>query len=265
MTSDLGLRRLYRGRRVMVTGATSGNGREAAHRILDLGGHVVAIGRNQSALADLARRGAEVHEIDLADVGMVADFARRVKAPATLLHLAGNSRIGTLSTEEIAALYRSDLLGPMALVNGLIARMPTHGRIGLVTSVAACMRPVPGMIDYQAVKARMVDEWRNLRFDPLSASKPTSTLVMMGLIGATKVWHTYPPIPRAAARIASRIVPGPDRWVDKILVGVGLGRPVVHVGIGGALYPVVEVPTAWQRVGQAAFEIGCRATSSFVR
>ncbi|MEV0890794.1 SDR family oxidoreductase [Promicromonospora sp. MEB111] len=122
------------GRTVVVTGANSGTGREAAKRLAAAGAHVVLAVRNPDKGADalaevLATRPdarAEVRLLDLADLASVRAFAdglgRDLDRLDTLVNNAGvmvpPQRYETADGHELQ--WGTNFLGPFALTNRLL-------------------------------------------------------------------------------------------------------------------------------------------------
>src|SRR5699024_12034228 len=77
-------------RTAVVTGATSGIGREVALQLAELGWRVIAIGRDREALAELSRRSERLvpHAADLLTDELEELIPARV---AALVHAAGIS------------------------------------------------------------------------------------------------------------------------------------------------------------------------------
>jgi NAD(P)-dependent dehydrogenase (short-subunit alcohol dehydrogenase family) len=122
------------GRTVVVTGANSGTGREAADRLAAAGAHVVLAVRNrqkgETALAEIVaahpEAKVEVRIVDLADLSSVASFAdalaRDLDHLDVLLNNAGvmapPERFETVDGFELQ--MGSNYLGPFALTNRLL-------------------------------------------------------------------------------------------------------------------------------------------------
>jgi NAD(P)-dependent dehydrogenase (short-subunit alcohol dehydrogenase family) len=122
------------GRFVVITGANSGTGKEAAHRIAAAGGHVVMAVRTEAkgaAAADDIRRdvpdaAVEVRRLDLADLASVRAFADGLIADGrpidVLINNAGvmavPQRMTTADGFELQ--FGTNFLGPFALTNLLL-------------------------------------------------------------------------------------------------------------------------------------------------
>ncbi len=121
-------------RRVVVTGANSGTGKEAARRLGEAGAHVImavrTVAKGEQARAEILARhpGArlEVRRIDLADLASVREFSDGLLAEATPLDLLINNagvmapptRMTTADGFELQ--FGSNFLGPFALTLRLL-------------------------------------------------------------------------------------------------------------------------------------------------
>jgi NAD(P)-dependent dehydrogenase (short-subunit alcohol dehydrogenase family) len=122
------------GKRIIVTGANSGTGQEAARRLAEAGAHVIMAVRtvakgDQARAAILARHpGAslEVRRVDLADLASVQEFSDGLLDDATPVDLLVNNagvmappaRMTTADGFELQ--FGSNFLGPFALTLRLL-------------------------------------------------------------------------------------------------------------------------------------------------
>jgi NAD(P)-dependent dehydrogenase (short-subunit alcohol dehydrogenase family) len=122
------------GRRVIVTGANSGTGQEAARRLAEAGAHVImavrTVAKGEQARAEILARhpGAQldVRRIDLADLASVREFSGALLAAGTpvdvLINNAGvmapPARMTTADGFELQ--FGSNFLGPFALTVRLL-------------------------------------------------------------------------------------------------------------------------------------------------
>ncbi len=122
------------GRLIVVTGANSGTGQEAARRLAAAGAHVVmavrTVAKGEQARAGILARhpGAEleVRRVDLADLGSVRQFADGLLADGTPIDLLINNagvmapptRMTTADGFELQ--FGSNYLGPFALTVRLL-------------------------------------------------------------------------------------------------------------------------------------------------
>jgi NAD(P)-dependent dehydrogenase (short-subunit alcohol dehydrogenase family) len=122
------------GKLVVVTGANSGTGKEAARRLAEAGAHVVmavrTIAKGEQARGEILARhpGAEleVRRVDLADLGSVGEFADGMMADGTpvdlLINNAGVMAPPTRMTtaDDFELQFGSNFLGPFALTVRLL-------------------------------------------------------------------------------------------------------------------------------------------------
>ncbi|MGD0065825.1 MAG: SDR family oxidoreductase [Streptosporangiaceae bacterium] len=125
------------GKLVVVTGANSGTGKEAARRLAEAGAHVVmavrTVAKGEQARQEiLARHPAaelDVRRIDLADLASVAEFADGLIADGVpvdvLVNNAGVMAPPTRMTtaDEFELQFGSNFLGPFALTTRLLPLM----------------------------------------------------------------------------------------------------------------------------------------------
>ena len=120
------------GKLVVVTGANSGTGREAARRLAGAGAHVLMAVRTiakgerarEEILAEQPGARLEVRRIDLADLASVTEFADGMIADGTPVDLLINNagvmappaRMSTADGFELQ--FGSNFLGPFALTIG---------------------------------------------------------------------------------------------------------------------------------------------------
>ncbi len=151
---------------IIVTGASSGIGRELALRAARAGYDVVGIGRNRIALDALAERvrgeggSIVVEAIDVAlpanAPAIVALAARTFGRIDVLVNNAGHVAVGPLAEQSDAALqdqFGTHVIGPVALVREALPRLRlADGHVFMVGSGVARV-PVHGLGAYAPSKA----------------------------------------------------------------------------------------------------------------
>ncbi|RUQ02611.1 SDR family oxidoreductase [Curtobacterium sp. HSID17257] len=155
------------GRRIVVTGANSGTGKETAKRLAGAGASVVlavrTTAKGEDAATEIRREhpGAdlEVRELDLADLGSVRRFAAGIADDGRPLHVLVNNagvmappeRFETADGFELQ--FGTNFLGHLALTNLLLPTLlgtasgsddPRPPRVATMSSLAA----IPGSIRF---------------------------------------------------------------------------------------------------------------------
>jgi short-subunit dehydrogenase len=148
----------------VVTGASSGIGREIARELHRRGRTVVLVARSADRLAALAEElGGRTHVLpaDLADRGARAGLLAEVEAlgvvPEVLVNNAGLSTVGPVHRSDPAAelnLVEVDVAAVVDLCSRFLPGMVDRGR-GAVLNVAstAAFQPLPGQAAYGGAKA----------------------------------------------------------------------------------------------------------------
>src|SRR5690349_18750685 len=154
------------GKRIVVTGANSGTGKEAAKRLAGAGAHVVLAvrtetkGRQAEAEILAAHPGArlEVRRLDLADQASVRTFAEELIAEGepldVLVNNAGvmNVPARTETVDGFELQFASNFLGPFALTVRLLPLLLAAPAPRVVTmSSGAAYR---GRIDFDDLQSR---------------------------------------------------------------------------------------------------------------
>jgi NAD(P)-dependent dehydrogenase (short-subunit alcohol dehydrogenase family) len=161
------------GRRIVVTGANSGTGKETATRLAAAGASVVLAVRTTSKGDDAAAAirqefptaDVEVRELDLADLSSVRRFAAGIIADDRPLDVLVNNagvmvppeRFETVDGFELQ--FGTNYLGPFALTNLLVPALlrADAPRVATMSSIAA----VPGRIRFDDLQwTRGYSPWR---------------------------------------------------------------------------------------------------------
>jgi NAD(P)-dependent dehydrogenase (short-subunit alcohol dehydrogenase family) len=158
----------FAGKVALVTGATSGIGRATALRFSEAGASVVAVGRNEEALAEVAEeiqtRGGTAHIIR-ADVTEEAAAEQIIKKTVerfvtldVLVNAAGHIANGTIentSLEDWDAMLNVNLRATFQLMQRAVPFLAQRrGNIVNVSSVTG-LRAFPGVLAYCVSKAAL--------------------------------------------------------------------------------------------------------------
>ncbi|EDM75846.1 putative 3-oxoacyl-[acyl-carrier-protein] reductase [Plesiocystis pacifica SIR-1] len=135
----------FEGKKVVITGGTSGIGLATAQRVVKEGGSVLVTGTNEARIAAAhALEGVVAIANDAGDAGSVDALARAVdehlggRVDAAFLN-AGFGRFQPLSdvtAEEFAAQYDVNVRGPLLQAKALAPKLQDGGAIVFNTSVA---------------------------------------------------------------------------------------------------------------------------------
>lgn len=240
-----------RGRRVLVTGASSGIGRAFALQAATVGGNLVLVARRRDELdavaAECARRGgrARVRTADLSDVAScrtLADLVLREDGPVDILvNNAGHSiRRPALdhSPDDLHRLAAVNYLGPMALTLALVPAMLERGGGQVVqVSTIGVQTGAPNFAGYVSAKAAADELARTLRLELGGRGLVVTTLhvplVRTAMLEPSRIYQAFPALEadEAAARIARAIIRRPVRMAPRWTTLL----EVVHAVAPGAL------------------------------
>lgn len=180
-----------RGRRVLVTGASSGIGAAVCRSIIACGGSVAMLARRKERLnelqSELGDRSIPV-PCDVTDLEALADAvdvaARSLGGLDGVIAVAGRSMVGTIMTgtpQQWRELIDLNLTGPLATVRYAVDEFQTTGRrdVVLVASTGA-LTPMAGVGVYAASKRGLRAACDALRLE-LAPSGINVSCVMPGM------------------------------------------------------------------------------------
>lgn len=149
------------GRRVLVTGASSGIGRALTEALVARGATVIAAARSTAKLAELAETLGPTVVPVTADVTDAADVARLVAVAEPLDALVNNAGIGHVVpfVASDAALWQAtletNLVGPLRLMHAVLPAMLAAGRGVVVNVGSASASGWPYLALYAASKSAL--------------------------------------------------------------------------------------------------------------
>lgn len=161
------------GKRVLVTGASSGIGRQIAISCAQMGATVVISGRNAQRLDETARAlQGDGHLSIVADLTQDADIDRVVAEAGNLngvVHAAGMARLAPfrmINRAQLDEQFSSNTFAPILLTKGLLAkkRIEPRGSIVFISAIASHMGPVATGV-YSATKGALLGAMRSLALE----------------------------------------------------------------------------------------------------
>jgi uncharacterized protein len=176
-------------RRALITGASSGIGREFARLMAADGWHLMLTGRDQAALAALADElgGAETIAFDLTVPGAVATLAACATAEGkpldALINNAGFGAIGAfdgLEWPRQEAMLQLNVVAATELAHRLLPALRARPRAYILNDASvAGFLPGPFMAVYYASKAYLLS-WSEALAEELRGSSVTVTALCPG-------------------------------------------------------------------------------------
>jgi NADP-dependent 3-hydroxy acid dehydrogenase YdfG len=179
------------GRRVLVTGASSGIGAEVCRSIVACGGSVAMLARRKERLDELGEQlgeravgvRADVTDLDTLEAA-VGEAARLLGGLDAVVAAAGRAMAGGVVTGSPQAwreLINLNLVGPLATVRYAVPHFSPTGRRNVVlVGSAAAITPMPGTSTYTASKAGLRAAFESLRLE-LAQDGIGATHVMPGM------------------------------------------------------------------------------------
>lgn len=154
---------MFENKHILVTGATSGIGRQTVHELLERGARITAVGRNRERLDALQREGGEALDaraFDLTDFARYADTFADLAPIDGLVYSAGmveNNPLRFFSMEKYQRTVDINQTAPLALVaelarGGKIAR---GASLVLVSSILGPCIGMKGTTAYAGTKAAL--------------------------------------------------------------------------------------------------------------
>ena len=246
------LQQALRGRRVVVTGASSGIGRAFALQAGAAGADVVLVARRREELERVAQEverlggRARVHVADLSDAADAAELAAtilREHGPVeVLVNNAGRSvrrSIRDTKPQDFERLIATNFLGPLALTCGLLPAMLERGSGHVIQiSTIGVQTGAPNFAAYVSAKAAADHFARTLALEYGGRGIDVTTvqvpLVRTPMMAPTRVYEAFPAssADKAARTIGRAVIGRPVRiaplWSTLLQLLYALAPGLVH-------------------------------------
>jgi uncharacterized protein len=262
------LRRFFRGRTMLVTGASSGIGYDAALTLGGLGVKTALLARRRVLLDDLAlairgRGGAAL--VLPADVSKREEVADAVAQALTefghidiLLNSAGilvSGPVETMASQDLHRMVDVNVLGTLYAIQAVLPSM-RQARSGTIVNIGslAGRRGMPPLGGYSATKFALVGLTEALRVE-LFGTGIHIALVMPGVVDTPMISGETEP--ERHARFPEMIPRMPVRWVTwAVIAALTLGLTEVDVPPGAAV--AEKLAALFPGTTDAALAIGSR-------
>jgi NAD(P)-dependent dehydrogenase (short-subunit alcohol dehydrogenase family) len=256
---DVRARKALQGRKVVITGASSGIGRATALKIAQAGGVPLLVARGKQELEELRSRivaaggDAAVYPCDLSDLEAIDRLTEQIAADHGsidyIVNNAGRSirRSLRLSHDRFHDFERTmqlNYFGAIRLVIGLLEPLGRNGRghVVNVSSIGVQTHP-PRFSAYVASKSAL-DAWSRVVASELVGDGVTFTTVHMPLvrtpmIAPTRIYDRFPTItPAQAADLVIRAIRARPHEINTRLGTVG---EVAHALAPKAMFRVLHL------------------------
>lgn len=152
--------------KILITGATSGLGREIALQLASRGETILATGRRVARLAELeAHAGIEGRPLDLSSTTEIKDFCLDAPPLSGVILNAGITFADSFFAgdfETDAKLIQTNVTANVQLIRALLPSLKNGGRILIIASLGG-LTPLPYQSVYAGTKAFMINFGLSLR------------------------------------------------------------------------------------------------------
>jgi short-subunit dehydrogenase len=165
---------------ILITGATSGIGKQLALDYKDQGHQVWAIGRNEKALKELQARGMQTGQLDLTNSDQSLEWFKNLSHIDLAILNAGNCEyidLPNFDSGSVQRVMRANVDSLAISIEGVLPllRKSGSGRLAIVGSSAAYV-PLPRAEAYGASKAAVAYMANSLRIDLKKEGIPVSLI-----------------------------------------------------------------------------------------
>jgi NAD(P)-dependent dehydrogenase (short-subunit alcohol dehydrogenase family) len=262
------LRNFFRGRTMLITGASGGIGYDIALTLGNLGVKTALLARRQTLLDDLA---SAIHDRGGHALVLTADVTRREEVLTVvartldefghidiLINSAGILQPGAVETmdpQDLKRMLDVNVLGTLHTIQAVLPamRQAASGQIVNIGSLAG-RRGVPPLGGYSASKFALVGLTEALRVE-LFGSRIHVALVMPGVVNTPMIRADEKE--ERGRRFPEMVPPMPVRWVTwAVIAALTLGLAEVDVPPGAAV--VEKLAALFPGMSDAALAVGNR-------
>lgn len=152
------------GKKILVTGASSGIGKATAISLSRMGANVIALGRDmqrlKGTLQSLEGNGHSCHSLDITDIENVAAFCADAPEIEGFVHAAGILKImpiRLLTEESVHNMINTNYMAPFNLIRQLLQhkKICNGASVVMIASVNGIYTNVKGFSSYAASKAAL--------------------------------------------------------------------------------------------------------------
>jgi len=165
---------------ILITGATSGIGKQLALDYVGEGHQIWAVGRNENALQELHDRGMQTGQLDLTDREQSLEWFKSLSHIDLAILNAGNCEyidLPKFDSGSVQRVMRANVDSLAISIEGVLPllRKNGNGRLAIVGSSAAYI-PLPRAEAYGASKAAVAYMANSLRIDLKKEGIPVSLI-----------------------------------------------------------------------------------------
>jgi short-subunit dehydrogenase len=265
------------GSQALITGASSGIGREFARQLGGRASLVVLVARREERLREVRDEliaqnpslRVEIHPSDLSQRAAVNDLLRWIEAQKLALDLlvnnAGLGDLGSFATadpERLETMMQVNMVALTQLTRALLPAMIERGRGGILNvSSSAGFLPMPNFAVYAATKAYVTSFSQGLRLEVRDAGVnvlalcPGPVRTEFGEVARRSTGRTGPPRPDFFYVPVEQVVAEGLRALDQ-------NRPVLVPGylVRLSMFLVRHIPRPVLRLAGRVFAKGSRST-----
>lgn len=177
------------GKKVLITGASSGIGRATAVECSKMGAKVVITGRDEDRLSDtyniLEGEGHQAFIADLTSQEDVDHLVMRIDSLDGLVNNAGigrNKPVGFIKMEDLESVYRTNVYAGILLTKSLLKKkkINKYGSLVFTSSISSLLN-TPGIAIYASSKAAITSFMRSCAVE-LGEKGIRSNAVLPGMV-----------------------------------------------------------------------------------